>query len=106
MTERIREWGKYYNHLWHHKAIDNVTPADTYYGRDRVILEKREKVRQETMKMRRELNRMAMRESLPNGFSYIIVRDGVSILGSWLPSPKPRNDKQTDFLTKTKIVVN
>ena len=33
------------------------------------ILKKREKVRNETMKMRRELNRMAMLEALPNGVS-------------------------------------
>jgi hypothetical protein len=46
-----------------------VTPADKYYGRDRVILKKREKVRKETMKMRRELNRMAMLEPLPNSVS-------------------------------------
>jgi len=32
-------------------------------------LERREKVRGETMKMRRELNRMAMLEALPNGVS-------------------------------------
>jgi hypothetical protein len=43
-----------------------VIPADKYSGRDRVILKKREKVRKETMKMRRELNRMAMLEPLPN----------------------------------------
>jgi hypothetical protein len=46
-----------------------VTHADKYYGRERVILRKREKVRQETMKARRELNRMAMLEALPNGIS-------------------------------------
>jgi hypothetical protein len=40
-----------------------------YYGRDRVILRKREKVLQETMKMRRESGRMAMLEALPNGGS-------------------------------------
>jgi len=33
------------------------------------ILKKREKVRNETMNMRRELNRMAMLEALPNGVS-------------------------------------
>jgi putative transposase len=69
LTERIREWVDYYNHQRYHEAIDNVTPADKYYGRDRMILRKREKVRQETMKMRRELNRMAMLEALPNGVS-------------------------------------
>jgi hypothetical protein len=46
-----------------------VTPADKYYGRARVILKKREKVRRETMMMRRELNRLAMIEALPNGVS-------------------------------------
>ena len=69
LTERIREWVEYYNHQRYHEAIDNVTPADKYYGRDRVILKKREKVRNETMKMRRELNRMAMLEPFPNGVS-------------------------------------
>jgi hypothetical protein len=34
-----------------------------------VILKKREKVRTENMKMRRELNRLAMLELLPNGVS-------------------------------------
>jgi len=34
-----------------------------------MILKKREQVRKETMKMRRELNRMAMLQALPNGVS-------------------------------------
>jgi hypothetical protein len=34
-----------------------------------MILKKRENVRQEAMKMRRESNRMAMLEPLPNGVS-------------------------------------
>jgi len=59
----------YYNHQRYHEVIDNVTPADKYYGRHRGILEKREKARQETMKMRRELNGMAMLEALPTGVS-------------------------------------
>ena len=59
----------YYNYQRYHEAIDNVTPADKYYGRDRVILKRREKVRQETMKMRRALNRMPILEPLPNGVS-------------------------------------
>jgi hypothetical protein len=69
LTARIREWVEYYNHLRYHEAIDNVTPADKYFGRDRLVLERREKVRRETMKKRRELNRLAMLEALPNGVS-------------------------------------
>jgi hypothetical protein len=60
---------EYYNHHRYHEAIENVAPADKYYGRDRVILEKREKVRTETIKMRRKLNRLAMLQALPNGIS-------------------------------------
>jgi len=60
---------EYYYNKRYHEAIDNVVPTDKYYGRDHGILKKREKVRKETMKMRRELNRMAMLESLPNGVS-------------------------------------
>ncbi len=69
LTERIREWVEYYNHERYHEAIDNVTPADKYYGRDREVLRRREKVRRETMKMRRELYRLATMETLPNGIS-------------------------------------
>jgi len=69
LTERIREWGDYYNHERYHEAIDNVTPADKFYGRDRMVLERREKVRRETMRVRRELYRLVTMESLPNGVS-------------------------------------
>jgi hypothetical protein len=69
LTERIREWVNYYNHHRYHEVIDNVTPADRYYGRDQMILERREKVRRESVKMRRELNRIAMMKSLPNSIS-------------------------------------
>jgi putative transposase len=69
LTERIREWVDYYNHQRYHGAIDNVTPADKYYGQHRVVLKKREKVRRETMMMRRQLNRWAMIEAFPNGVS-------------------------------------
>jgi hypothetical protein len=59
----------YYNHQRYHEAIDNLTPADKYYGRDHVIMKKRENVRKETMKMRRELSRLAMLQDLPNRIS-------------------------------------
>jgi hypothetical protein len=74
LTERIREWVEYYNQRRYHEAIGNVTPADKYYGRDRVILKKRAKVRTETLRMRRELNRLAtnmhIRLGAPFGVSW------------------------------------
>ena len=69
LTERIREWVDYYNNQRYHEAIDNVTPADKYYGRDLYVLKNREKVRKQTMKLRRKLNRMAGLQTLPNGVS-------------------------------------
>ena len=69
LTERIREWVDYYNNDRYHEAIDNVTPADKYYGRDVDVLKNREKVRKQTMKLRRKLNRMAVLQTLPNGVS-------------------------------------
>jgi hypothetical protein len=46
------------------KAIDNVTPLDKYFGRDRKILEQRKKTKTETMKRRRRLNQtMALMEN-------------------------------------------
>ena len=65
----IREWADNYNHQWYPEAIDNLTSADKYYGRNRVILKKREKVRNETMKMMRQLDRMEVLETLPNAVS-------------------------------------
>jgi hypothetical protein len=93
LTERIREWVDYYNHERYHEAIDNVTPADKYDGRDREVLRRREKVRRETMKMRRDLYRLATMEMLPNAISWINMRGRNCSLGNRPPSPNPFDDK-------------
>jgi transposase InsO family protein len=46
----------YYNNRRYHEALTNVTPADVYYGRDREILTKREKIKKKTMLLRRKQN--------------------------------------------------
>jgi transposase InsO family protein len=69
LNERIREWVDDYNNQRYHEAIDNVTPADRFYGRDHIVLERRGKVRRETMRVRRELYRLATMDSLSNGVS-------------------------------------
>ena len=66
LEERIREWVDYYNNHRYHEAINNVTPADKYSGRDQQILQKRKKIKNQTIRERRKINRMIMIESLLN----------------------------------------
>ena len=38
-------------------ALENVTPADVYYGRDHEVLERRKQIKQKTMFLRRKQKR-------------------------------------------------
>jgi len=55
LTERIRQWVDYYNNHRYHEAIDNVTPRDRYFGKDKEILKQRKKIKAETMRLRRKI---------------------------------------------------
>jgi len=39
----------------HHESLQNVTPADVYYGRQEEILKQRELIKKQTLKRRRSL---------------------------------------------------
>ena len=56
LEKRIEEFVNYYNHERYHESINNLTPADVYAGRGEEILTKREKIKQQTMKIRRMKN--------------------------------------------------
>lgn len=55
LTEAIGNFVHYYNHERYHESLDNVTPADVYWGKNEQILQRREKIKNQNMKMRREL---------------------------------------------------
>ena len=42
-----------YNHRRYHESIDNLTPADVYFGRGQTILLERERIKRKTIKNRR-----------------------------------------------------
>jgi transposase InsO family protein len=49
----IGEFIEYYNHQRYHESLDNLTPADVYFGRGNAILEKRRKLKKQTLQQRR-----------------------------------------------------
>jgi putative transposase len=42
-----------YNHRRYHESIDNLTPADVYFGRGPIILLQRERIKRQTITARR-----------------------------------------------------
>jgi putative transposase len=46
----------HYNNRRYHGSGGNVTPADVYFGRDAVIIERRKKIKKHTMQRRRLLH--------------------------------------------------
>ena len=54
LERAITEWVAYYNNQRYHEALENVTPADVYFGRDKEVLRKRNKLKEQTLALRRQ----------------------------------------------------
>ena len=48
LEEQFHRFVSYYNHNRYHESIDNLTPADVYYGRGEAILNLRERIKLNT----------------------------------------------------------
>ena len=46
----------YYNHQRYHESLDNLTPADVYFGRAKEVLTKRDQIKKQTLQQRRLQN--------------------------------------------------
>ena len=55
----IEAFVAHYNHLRYHESIDNLTPADVYFGRGQTILLQRERIKRQTIQQRRLQHRTA-----------------------------------------------
>jgi putative transposase len=56
LVDQIDLFVEYYNNQRYHEALNNLTPFDVYCGKAREIMARREKIRNETMLLRRRHN--------------------------------------------------
>jgi len=57
LENQIEAFVEHYNHQRYHESLDNVTPADAYFGRAAAIIKRRERIKRQTLKHRRLLHR-------------------------------------------------
>lgn len=58
LEKAIGQFVDYYNHQRYHESLDNVTPADMFYDRYEEIMDRRQLIKQQTLRCRREENLM------------------------------------------------
>ena len=56
LEQRLAEFVDYYNLQRYHESLDNLTPADVYFGRAQAILTRRENIKLKTIELRRRLH--------------------------------------------------
>jgi transposase InsO family protein len=54
LERAIGDFVEHYNHRRHHESLDNLTPADVYFGRGARILKRREQIKRRTIDQRRQ----------------------------------------------------
>ena len=58
LREAIADFVGYYNNQRYYESLDNMTPADVLYGKEKEVQSKREKIKRRTMALRRQQNLM------------------------------------------------
>ena len=56
LQEHLQHFVNYYNHERYHESLDNLTPDNVFYGRGQAILNQREKIKLNTLSMRRKMH--------------------------------------------------
>jgi len=54
---QIGNFIEHHNHQRHHESLDNLTPANVYFGRARDILAERQRIKRQTIQHRRLLHK-------------------------------------------------
>lgn len=53
LREAIGQFVDRCNNQWYHESLNNLTPADVYFGRGELILKRREQIKTQTLKQRK-----------------------------------------------------
>lgn len=53
LERAIADFVDRYNHRRYHESLNNLTPADVYFGRGQAILLERERIKRKTIEQRR-----------------------------------------------------
>jgi transposase InsO family protein len=53
LEAQIARFVEHYNHTRYHESLQNLTPADVYFGRGHAILLQRERIKRHTIRQRR-----------------------------------------------------
>jgi len=53
LERQIEAFAEYYNNQRYRESLNNVTPADVYFGRDKAILWERKRIKKQTIRQRR-----------------------------------------------------
>lgn len=56
LEARVAAFVEHYNHRRAHESLDNLTPADVYFGRAEAILQERQRIKRQTIERRRLLH--------------------------------------------------
>ena len=56
LEQAIGQWVQHYNHHRYHESLDNVTPADMFFGHQHEILSRRERIKPRPLAERRTAN--------------------------------------------------
>jgi putative transposase len=56
LTAELERFVSYYNNHRYHESLNNVTPADVYFGRDKGIEDKRKEIKWRTLRQRKKRN--------------------------------------------------
>jgi putative transposase len=56
LAEAIEDFVEYYNNQRYHESLDNMTPVSIYYGKEKEVQSERQKIKRETMALRRQQN--------------------------------------------------